>query len=112
MSPDLNQTVVTNGGGAYPGTITALRATDGETVIVYLPGGTRDPTVVMSQISGGKAKAWWFNPRTGGHTLIGTYPITSGNRTFTLPDGNDWVLVLDDASKNLAPPGTTTYVRQ
>jgi hypothetical protein len=109
MSPDLNQAVVTNGGGAYPGAITALRATDGETVIVYLPGGTRDPTVVMRQISGGTAQGWWYDPRTGESTLVGRYPTTSGYRTFTLPDGNDWVLVLDDASKNLAAPGTTTY---
>jgi hypothetical protein len=110
MSPDRDQSVVTNGGGAYPGTITAMRATDGETVIVYLPGGTVGPTVLMSQVSGGEAKAWWFNPRTGHHAHIGTYPTASGNRTFTLPDGNDWVLVLDDATKNLAAPGTTAYV--
>lgn len=112
MSPDLNQTVVTNGGGAYPGTITALRATDGETVILYLPGGTLDPTVVMGQVSGGEAKAWWFNPRTGGQALISTYRTASGNGTFPLPDGNDWVLVLDDATQNLAAPGTTTYGEQ
>ena len=112
MSPDLNQAVVTNGGGAYPGTITALRAADGETVIVYLPGGTSNPTADLSKISGGSAKGWWYDPRTGASTLVGRYPTTSGNRTFTLPDGNDWVLMLDDASKNLAAPGTTTYGKQ
>jgi len=112
MSPDQNQAVVTNGGGAYPDTITAMRATDGETVIVYLPGGTSNPTVDSSKILGGEAKAWWFNPRTHESTLLGSFPTTSGNQTFTLPDGNDWVLVLDDASKNLAAPGTTTYGEQ
>jgi hypothetical protein len=89
-----------------------MRATDGETVIVYLPGGTLDPTVVMSQISGGTAKCWWYDPRTGASTLVGRDPTTSGNRTFTLPDGNDGVLMLDDATKNLAAPGTTTYGKQ
>ena len=112
MSPDQNQAVVTNGGGAYPGTITALRAKDGETVIVYLPGGTSNPTVDISKISGGSAKCWWYDPRTGGSTQVGSYPTTSENRTFPLPDGNDWVLVLDDATRNLAAPGTTTYGKQ
>ena len=109
MSPDQDQSVVTNGGGKYPVTIAAMHAADGETVIVYLPGGTLGPTVALNKVSGGGAKAWWFNPRTGGHMLIGTYPTTSGNRTYPLPDTNDWVLVLDDATKNLPAPGTTVY---
>jgi hypothetical protein len=66
----------------------------------------------MGQVSGGEAKAWWFNPRTGGQALISTYRTASGNGTFPLPDGEDWVLVLDDATKNLAAPGTTTYGEQ
>jgi hypothetical protein len=68
--------------------------------------------VVTSQISGGEAKAWWFNPRTGVPSLTSTYRTASGNRTFPLPDGNDWVLVLDAATQNLAAPGTTTYGKQ
>lgn len=109
MSPDQDHSVVINSGGLYPATITAMHADDGETVIVYLPGGTVGPTVVMNRVSGGGAKCWWFNPRTGEPALIGTYPTTLGNRTYTLPDTNDWVLVLDDATKNLAAPGATAY---
>jgi hypothetical protein len=63
-------------------------------------------------LSGGTAKCWWYDPRTGASRLVGSFPTTAGNRTFTLPDGNDWVRVPDDASKNLAAPGTTTYGRQ
>lgn len=104
--------VVTNGGGAYPGTITALRATDGDTVIIDLPGGTSYPTVDLSKISGGSAKGWWYDPRTGPSTLVGSLPTPSRNRTFPLPGGNDWVLVLDDATQNLAAPGPTAYGEQ
>jgi hypothetical protein len=110
LSPDQHQAVVTNGGGTYPGYIAAARTSDGETVIVYLPGRSGNPTMVMGKISGGNAKCWWYNPRNGGSTLIGTYSTTAGNRTFTLPDDNDWVLVLDDVTKNLAAPGTRLYV--
>ena len=47
---------------------------------------------------------WWFNPQTSARTDLGTFP-NSGTRTFTAPDGNDWVLVLDDNSASLPPPG-------
>jgi len=52
-------------------------------------------------------KAWWFNPRTGAASPIGTFPNT-GVRTFTPPDAGetlDWVLVLDDESKRYPLPG-------
>jgi hypothetical protein len=53
-------------------------------------------------------KAWWFNPRNGEATAIGTFE-PAGEREFTPPDPGemiDWVLVLDDASKNYPPPGS------
>jgi hypothetical protein len=61
----------------------------------------------MTKVSGDQVKAWWYDPRTGKATQIGTYEST-GEKTFTPPTSgknNDWVLVLDDASKNYAPPG-------
>lgn len=107
MVPDQTNSVVTNGGGTFPAIIRATRASNGETVMVYLPGG-QTPTVVMSKVSGSSAKCWWYNTRTGGSTLIGTYS-TTGTRNFTTPDGNDWVLVLDDTSKGFPAPGTSVY---
>jgi hypothetical protein len=63
-------------------------------------------TIDMSKISdpGSQAKCWWFNPRDGSSTLIGTY-ATSGSRKFTPPDVSDWVLTLDSAAANLPAPG-------
>ena len=62
----------------------------------------------MNVIKGEKATAWWFNPRTGKAESIGELPTKDDHR-FTPPDSGellDWVLVLDDASKNYPPPGT------
>ncbi len=51
-------------------------------------------------------RAYWFNPRDGQSTLIGEFDKTP-KRTFKAPEwGPDWVLVLDDAARNFAAPGT------
>ncbi len=103
LVPDQNHGVLTAGyssGTAYAGT---ARTDDGATVIAYIPTA-RTVTVDMTKISGGQASTWWFNPRTGEATAIGLLPAT-GTRTFTSPDLNDWVLVLDDATRNLPKPG-------
>ncbi|MEJ2705842.1 MAG: glycoside hydrolase family 140 protein [Sedimentisphaerales bacterium] len=58
-------------------------------------------------LSGTEIKAWWFNPTKGGSTFIGRYE-NRGSRTFDPPGeparGNDWVLVVDDASKGWQAP--------
>jgi hypothetical protein len=58
----------------------------------------------MTKIAGKTAVARWFNPRTGKSDLAGNFP-TSGKKQFTPPGAGDWVLVLDDAARNLADPG-------
>ena len=61
----------------------------------------------MSKISGNSVTTHWFNPKTGQATLIGTYPKDVTKR-FKAPGsgrGNDWVLVLDDATKGFGTPG-------
>ena len=84
----------------------ATRDEDGTYAMVYAPVG-RAFSVRMDKIKGPVVKAWWFNPRDGKSAAVGEYPNT-GNRAFTPPDKGeqlDWVLVLDDASKNYGPPG-------
>ncbi|MBK9139817.1 MAG: glycoside hydrolase family 140 protein [Verrucomicrobia bacterium] len=93
------------GAGRYR--FVATRDEAGSYAMVYAPVG-RAFTVRMSAIKGSAAKAWWFNPRDGRARLIGEFP-NSGERTFTPPDPGehlDWVLVLDDAGRNLPAPGT------
>ncbi|MDP3684585.1 MAG: DUF4038 domain-containing protein, partial [Ignavibacteria bacterium] len=68
----------------------------------------RNFTINMGSISGSEINAWWFNPRTGEASKLGTFK-NQGSKLFDPPgtraDGNDWVLVLDDASKNFDVPG-------
>ena len=92
------------GAGRYQ--FTATRDTSGSYAMVYAPVG-RPFSVRMSAITGARVKAWWFNPRTGAATAIGSFANT-GQREFTPPDRGemlDWILVLDDESKTYPPPG-------
>ena len=92
------------GAGRYQ--FAATRDGDGSYAMVYAPVGRRF-RVRMNVLAGAQVRAWWFNPRTGGATALGTFS-NSGERDFTPPEPGemlDWVLVLDDASKNYPPPG-------
>jgi hypothetical protein len=66
--------------------------------------------VSLGKISGEKIKAWWYNPRNGEAELLG-YFDNKGVQNFDLPglekEGNDWVLVLDDAAKKFPAPGVS-----
>jgi hypothetical protein len=94
------------GAGRYA--FVSTRDREGTYAMVYAPIG-RTFRVRMSAITGPKVKAWWFNPRTGEASSIGTF-ANSGEREFTPPDRGellDWVLVLDDESKRYRAPGRT-----
>ncbi|MDH7501734.1 MAG: glycoside hydrolase family 140 protein [Verrucomicrobiota bacterium] len=94
------------GAGRYA--FVATRDSDGTYALVYAPVG-RTFKVRMTTINGPKVKAWWYNPRTGEASAIGDFP-NSGEREFAPPNNGemlDWVLVLDDASKQYPPPGAT-----
>ncbi len=101
-------TVTTSVPGAGSRRFVATRDEAGSYAMVYAPVG-RSFGVRMDKIAGPKVKAWWFDPRTGESLSIGEFPNT-GTREFTPPNPGellDWVLVLDDASKNYPPPGQT-----
>ena len=109
--PDPSILVTDRVATAVPGTgryhFAATRDTDATYAMVYAPVG-RAFKVRMDVIRSATVKAWWFNPRSGQATEIGTFD-NKGEREFTPPDKGemlDWVLVLDDATKNYAAPGT------
>jgi hypothetical protein len=106
LIPDQKHEVVTRGLGEFLGLdyLAAARTSDGSTVIAYMPTA-RTITVDLSKVSGSRAKAWWFDPRTGKASLLREFS-TMGMRDFTPPGEGDWVLVLDDRGKNLPVPGT------
>ncbi|HEY4300412.1 MAG TPA: DUF4038 domain-containing protein [Candidatus Didemnitutus sp.] len=105
LVPDRDHTVVTDGLGERWGLdYTAAAATpDGKLVIAYMTAA-RTITVDLAKMPAGDAKAWWFNPRTGETTKIGTIG-TGAPRKFTPPGDGDWALVLDDATMQLPAPG-------
>jgi len=105
LVPDVKHEVVTDGLGEFNGMdyLAAARTRDGGTVIAYLPSA-RTFTVDMTKLAGKSARVWWFEPHTGKSNLLGEFP-TTGKRKFTPPGDGDWVLVLDDASRNLPAPG-------
>jgi hypothetical protein len=87
----------------------AARDSQGSFAMVYVPTG-RAFKVRMDKISGGKVKAWWFNPRNGEASLIGEFN-NSGEKEFLSPtkgENLDWVLVLDDVSRKFPAPGAVT----
>jgi hypothetical protein len=74
---------------------------------VYFPTGW-SAEILLDKIGADTINAYWFDPRTGESKFIGKVPGT-GIRKFTPPTGgrgNDWILVLDDASKNFKTPGS------
>ena len=92
------------GAGRYR--FVATRDAEGTYAMVYAPVG-RPFKVRMDAIKGAAVKAWWFNPRDGKGTAIGTFG-NRGEREFTPPDrgeATDWVLVLDDGAKRYPAPG-------
>jgi hypothetical protein len=105
LVPDPKHEVVVDGLGEFLGMdyLAAARTADGATVMAYLPS-SRPFTVDVSKVSGKEALAWWFDPRSGKSTKDGKFP-TSGRKQFTPPSEGDWVLVIDDASRNLPAPG-------
>lgn len=86
----------------------AAIATDGSFAMIYLPLGTA-VTVKLEKLSGKELKASWFNPRQNSSEKIGLFPQGADIR-FDPPyhgRNNDWILVLDDASKTFPRLGTS-----
>lgn len=90
----------------YPETdyIAATRG-DGYAFVYFPTGWTAD--ILLDKIGAKIINAYWFDPQKGEARLIETISGT-GTKTFTPPTkgrGNDWILVLDDASKKFKAPG-------
>ena len=93
--------------GAGTRRFVATRCSEGSYAMVYAPV-SKPFTVRLEKLQGKQVTAWWFNPRDGKATRIGTYD-RKGTRRFTPPTPGeqlDWVLVLDNAEKTFAAPGT------
>ena len=105
-----DQTILMNEGLGVAERIQATRGKD--YAFVYSAYG-RPIIIKPGKISGTKLNAYWYNPRNGKSKLIGSF-ANSKQLTFIppLPVGSpvpsqkeDWVLIIDDASKNYSAPG-------
>jgi hypothetical protein len=83
-------------------------ATRGKSYLFAYTYTGRPFRIRMGTISGEQARAWWYDPRTGKAEHIGVFE-NQGERAFEPPGkpqpGNDWVLVLEDATAGFAEPG-------
>jgi hypothetical protein len=83
-----------------------IQATRGiDYAFVYTATG-RQFVVNMGKVSGKEVVAYWFDPRNGKVEEVGKFE-NKGTKQFNPPSsgyGQDWVLILDDASKNYPKP--------
>lgn len=84
--------------------VSASRDSDGTYAFVYVPSGGQSVTVDIRYLSGERLRVWWFNPRTGTATNVGTVD-RADKLTVSTPDDGDAVLVLDDSGQRYAAPG-------
>lgn len=95
--------------------IRATGSADGAYLMVYSTKGL-SIEIDMELISGDRARAWWFSPRDGhvydaqGHPTDVPFAVlpTRDRAAFTPPssgEDQDWVLVLDDAARDMGTPG-------
>jgi hypothetical protein len=69
-------------GGGY------CMAAVGDEYVCYFPSGG-SKTV---NLAGGTYRSAWWDPRNGGFSGVSTFSHAGGNKSFSTPDANDWVL--------------------
>lgn len=97
-----DQSVIANSLGAND----RIQATRGNDYIFVYTSQGKSITVNTSKISGKEIVTYWYNPRKGESTEIGRF-TKSNQQEFAAPSsgyGQDWVLVIDDASRNYRKP--------
>jgi hypothetical protein len=88
------------------GTNDRIQATRGKDYIFVYTSQGKPVIVNLGKISGNEAVAFWYNPKNGETKDDSRFPNT-GQKSFTPPStgyGQDWVLVIDDATKNYDKP--------
>jgi hypothetical protein len=89
----------------------AARDRNGSYAFVYFPANDVSKGIDLGKLSGKRIRTWWFDPRAGIGTLIGTFDEGMPVQFRTPPYGPDWVLVLDDEAAKYPPPGLSRWER-
>ena len=99
-----DNTIILKGQGEKGEHIEAFRASDYGYAMVYIPVGK---TITLNtEKVGKKLVVWWYNPKNGSVQKLGTME-NKKSMEFTTPSkgfGNDWVLIIDDESKQYVAP--------
>jgi hypothetical protein len=86
------------------------RDESGTYAFVYVPTG-KTININTKELRGQVLNVWWYDPRTGATFMLGQTQ-NFGSFSAVCPSsgpGNDWILVVDDASKGYEKPGTVAY---
>jgi hypothetical protein len=89
--------------------------TDATYIMVYFPYLTYKYSIRTDVIEADKLRIWWFDPRTGKVydkgkiDNTGVFKMPWGSDIKTDGTGPDWVLIIDDASKEYPAPGKRIY---
>jgi hypothetical protein len=83
-----------------------IQATRGKDYALIYNAKGKEMTVNMGKISGEKVMAYWFNPRNGEVKDAGSFANKGQQKFKPATEGynQDWVLILDDVSKNYTKP--------
>ena len=98
--------IIAEGQGMKGEHMEAFRGADNSYAMIYLPIG-KTITINMQFMKANNIVAWWFNPRDASVQKVGAL-TRSPLMQFTPPATgveNDWVLVIDDATKKFKEPG-------
>jgi hypothetical protein len=103
LVPD--QTIIVGDNPEGPEYRVAAISSDADFLMVYIPYGKKT-SINTNKLKAVKLQAWWYNPRDGKAIKLGEI-VNTGSHEFTptsVGRGSDWILVLDDASKNYPAP--------
>lgn len=101
-----DQTLVIGENKSGPAYIVATRDQNGSYGIIYVPVGKKF-TIDLSKFNANSLKTTWYNPKDGA-SVTSTLISKKATQEFvppTLGTGNDWVLIIDDATKTFKPIG-------
>ena len=88
--------------------IRAAHGKEGSFAIIYTSFG--NPIhIKMEKLKAVMIRGYWFNPREGNSIAIAAFKNTQKVKAFVPPSSGimtDWILVLDDQSKNYPDPAT------
>jgi hypothetical protein len=104
-----DQKLIASDPGSVGQHIQATRDAEGTYFFIYFPMNDTTARLDLTSLRSRKLRAWWYDPRTGVGTLIGSLDGSAQSEFRTPPYGPDWVLVIDAADRNYPQPGLDVW---